>query len=50
MIGVSRATVYRWAKLGILKLHRKGTMTFIRTEDAIEAIERLGGQLGDQPP
>jgi hypothetical protein len=45
-VGVSRATIYRWAKKGHIKLYKRFSMTFFDVAEVQDFIKGLGGQLG----
>lgn len=47
VVGVSRATIYRWAEKGHVKLYKRAGMTFLRTDEVLNFIVGLGDQLGD---
>lgn len=47
VLGISRATLYRWENEGFIKLYRRGSMTFFKPQEVVAAIEAAGGQLGD---
>ena len=48
VVGISRATLYRWEQAGHITLYRRGAMTFARTAEVVHFITGEGGQLGDQ--
>lgn len=45
--GVSRATIYRWAKKDHITIHKRGKMSFIDPAEVSNFIKGLGGQVGD---
>lgn len=47
VIGVSRSTIYQWAKDKKIKIHKVGAMSFVRMSEVREIIEALGDQMGD---
>lgn len=38
VVGISRATLYRWAQAGHITLYRRGAMTFAKTAEVVEFI------------
>lgn len=42
VVGISRSTIYRWIAEGHFTPIKRGTMTFIRTQDVVDYIEGLG--------
>ncbi|WP_296763788.1 helix-turn-helix domain-containing protein [Sediminimonas sp.] len=38
VFGVSRATIYRWAKAGHITLYHRGGMAFVRVDDVLAYI------------
>ncbi|MCA1338099.1 helix-turn-helix domain-containing protein [Pseudooceanicola marinus] len=38
VVGISRATLYRWEKAGHIKLYRQGGMTFAKTAEVVDFI------------
>lgn len=47
VFGVSRATLYRWAKAGAFRIYKRGTASFVKISEVCAYIEGLGDQLGD---
>ena len=48
VVGISRATLYRWAKDGHVKLYRQGRMTFFRPEEVAAYITgNVGTDVGN---
>lgn len=37
-IGIHRSTIYRWAKKGIIKIHKRGGIALIRLADIDELM------------
>ena len=48
VFGIHRSTLYRWANQGLITIHRRGTMSFVRAEDVEKLIVGLGDQMGDR--
>ncbi len=48
VFGVSRATIYRWADKGHIKIYKRGGVALVKVEDVLSYITGLGDQLGDQ--
>ena len=44
--GVHRATIYRWAAENHIKIHKRGSMSFVDPNEVRAFI--MGDQLGDQ--
>ncbi|MBR9762284.1 MAG: helix-turn-helix domain-containing protein [Rhodobacteraceae bacterium] len=42
VLGISRATLYRWAQVGHITLYRRGAMTFARTAEVVHFITGEG--------
>jgi predicted site-specific integrase-resolvase len=47
VFGVSVSTIYRWAESGLVKIHKRGRASFLRTDEVILAVEGMGEQLGE---
>lgn len=45
--GISRATLYRWAEQGKVKIYKRGSSSFVSVEEVSNFI--VGDQMGDQP-
>lgn len=39
VVGVHRATLYRWAEQGHIRIHRKGNASFVRISELIAYVE-----------
>ncbi len=50
LFGVSRVTIYRWAKAGHIHLHKKGNMTFLDVQEVKNFILAPGGPSGGPDP
>ena len=50
LFGISRSTIYRWAKKGHLKIHKRAGMSFVLVQDVLDHIKGLGDQLGGHTP
>ena len=48
VFGVSRATIYRWAEKGHIRLYQRAGMTFVKVDEVLAYITGLGDHLGDQ--
>ena len=46
-VGVSRSTLYRWRKEGLIQARKVRGMSFFAIEDVKRIIESVGGHLGD---
>lgn len=40
VFGISRATLYRWAKDGHITIYKKGPMSFVKVEEVLSHIEQ----------
>ncbi len=47
VVGVSRSTIYEWAKQKRIKIHKVGTMSFVKMSEVRKIIEAVGDQMGD---
>ncbi|WP_368660928.1 helix-turn-helix domain-containing protein [Paracoccus sp. (in: a-proteobacteria)] len=47
VFGIHRSTLYRWANQGLLVIHKRGNMAFVRAVDVEKVIVSLGDQMGD---
>ncbi|WP_299945259.1 helix-turn-helix domain-containing protein [uncultured Ruegeria sp.] len=47
VVGVSRATIYNWAKEGKITILKHGSMSFVRMSEIRKIIDPLGDHLGD---
>ena len=43
--GMHRSTVYRWAENGLVTIYKRGSMSWVKTEEMSRAIE---GAVGDR--
>ena len=50
VFGVSRATIYRWADKGYIRLYQRAGMTFVKVDEVLAYITGLGDQMGDPAP
>lgn len=41
VFGIHRSTVYRWAAAGLIEIHRRGRMSFIRAEELEKLIVQM---------
>ena len=48
VVGVSRATIYKWKAQGLLNITKHGGMAFVSMREVRKIIDPLGDQLGDQ--
>ena len=48
IFGVSRATIYRWAERGHIRLYQRAGMTFIKVDEVMAYITGTGDQMGDR--
>jgi predicted DNA-binding transcriptional regulator AlpA len=48
-VGISRTTLYRWKKAGLIKSHRVSNMVFFKISDVRDIIEGVGDKVGDAP-
>ncbi|MEP5730856.1 MAG: helix-turn-helix domain-containing protein [Sulfitobacter sp.] len=48
VVGVSRSTIYNWAKEGRITIVKCAGMSFVRMSEVRKIIDPLGDQLGDQ--
>ena len=39
VFGISRSTLYRWAQAGLIRIYRRGSMSFVRVEEVRAVIE-----------
>ena len=46
VVGISRATLYRWAQAGHITLYRRSAMTFARTAEVVHFITGEGANWG----
>jgi len=42
VIGVSRSTIYKWAKEGLITLRKHGGMTFVSMKEVRQILEPMG--------
>ncbi|MDN5569573.1 MAG: helix-turn-helix domain-containing protein [Paracoccus sp. (in: a-proteobacteria)] len=48
LFGIHRATLYRWAAAGHIKIHKRGAASFVSVSEVTDFITgSLGDQLGD---
>ena len=47
VFGVSRATIYRWAAKGVIRIYKRGTQSFVKVSEVTSYVEGLGDHLGD---
>lgn len=45
-VGISRSTLYRWKKEGLIYARKVGGMSFFSVADVKSIIDREGGDLG----
>ncbi|MAC81459.1 MAG: hypothetical protein CML66_25750 [Rhodobacteraceae bacterium] len=48
--GISRATLYRWADKGHIRLHKRAGLTFVVVQEVMDFITGVGDQMGDHQP
>lgn len=48
VFGIHRATLYRWAEQGHIRIYKRGAASFVSTAEVSNYITGLGDQLGDQ--
>lgn len=48
-VGISRTTLYRWKKAGLIKSHRVSNMVFFKISDVRDIIEGVGDKMEDAP-
>jgi len=46
--GVHRATLYRWAASDHIRIHKRGSMSFVDPTEVKNFIKGLGDTVGDQ--
>lgn len=39
LYGIHRSTLYRWTRAGLIKIHKRGTSSFVRAADLAALIE-----------
>lgn len=48
-VGISRTTLYRWKKAGLIKSHKVSNMVFFKISDVRDIIEGVGDKVEDAP-
>lgn len=48
VFGVSRSTIYKWAKKGHVRIYKQGEISLVKVTEVENFITGLGDQLGDQ--